>query len=165
MSRSPTARTVATMRPRTFVLLRPVESPRLGREPEVEGVCPWWASPPPDTSLDIKIPRWPAETLTPERGVLDGHAVQTPTHSVFRVAPVAASDVPWQLEPRRLIYRRLVASGALPAGYASEDGVGLHYVGPALRQAVTIRPGSKAWWVEADGSGGHREEPLTPRQI
>lgn len=68
-------------------------------------------------------------------------------------------------QPRRHIYRQLVASGALPAGYASEDGVGLHYVGTELRQAVTIRPGSKAWWVEADGSGGHREEPITPRQI
>jgi peptidase E len=68
-------------------------------------------------------------------------------------------------QPRRHIYRRLVATGALPAGYASEDGVGLHYVGTELRQAVTIRPGSKAWWVEADGSGGHREEPLTTRQI
>jgi peptidase E len=68
-------------------------------------------------------------------------------------------------QPRRHIYRQLVASGALSAGYASEDGVGLHYVGTELRQAVTIRPGSKAWWVEADGSGGHREEPLTPRQI
>ena len=68
-------------------------------------------------------------------------------------------------QPRRHFYRQLVASGALPAGYASEDGVGLHYVGTEPRQAVTIRPGSKAWWVEADGSGGHQEGPLTPRQI
>lgn len=68
-------------------------------------------------------------------------------------------------QPRRHFYRQLVASGALPAGYASEDGVGLHYVGTEPRQAVTIRSGSKAWWVEADGSGGHQEGPLTPRQI
>jgi hypothetical protein len=56
LSRSPTASTVATMRFRTFALLRALETLQLGREPDVEGVCPWWASPPPDTSLDVKIP-------------------------------------------------------------------------------------------------------------
>ena len=50
-------------------------------------------------------------------------------------------------QPRRVTYRRLVADGTLPAGYASEDGVGLHYVGTELHEAVTVRPGARAWFV------------------
>ena len=53
MSRSPAASTVATMRFRTFALLRALEALQLGREPDVEGVCPWWASPPPDTCSSL----------------------------------------------------------------------------------------------------------------
>ncbi|MGZ4460376.1 MAG: hypothetical protein ACXVW9_14755, partial [Nocardioidaceae bacterium] len=32
--------------------------------------------------------------------------------------------------------------------------VGLHYVGTDLKEAVSVRDGSTAWWVEADGRGG-----------
>ena len=53
MSRSPTASTVATMRFRTFALLRALETLQLGWEPDVEGVCPGWASPPPDTCSSL----------------------------------------------------------------------------------------------------------------
>jgi peptidase E len=55
-------------------------------------------------------------------------------------------------QPRRTTYRRLVAEGALPPGYASEDGVGLHYVGTELREAVSVRRGAQAWWVDRDGA-------------
>ena len=54
--------------------------------------------------------------------------------------------------PRRTTYRRLVADGTLPPGYASEDGVGLHYVGTELREAVSVRRGAQAWWVDRDGA-------------
>jgi peptidase E len=54
-------------------------------------------------------------------------------------------------QPRRSTYRRLVAEGVLAPGYASEDGVGLHYVGTELHEAVTVRRGSRAWWVDAHG--------------
>ena len=46
------------------------------------------------------------------------------------------------------VYRAMVTDGTLPPGYASEDGVGLHYVGTELREAVTVRPGAAAWWVD-----------------
>jgi peptidase E len=68
-------------------------------------------------------------------------------------------------QPRRRVYRAMVARGLLPAGYASEDGVGLHYVGTGLHEAVTIRPGKRAWWVAPDGTGGHREEPVPARLL
>lgn len=68
-------------------------------------------------------------------------------------------------QPRRTTYRRLVASGDLTAGYASEDGVGLHYVGTELHEAVAVRRGSQAWWVEPAGDGGHVERAVPTRYL
>jgi len=68
-------------------------------------------------------------------------------------------------QPRRATYRRMVAEGVLPAGYATEDGVGLHYIGTELHEAVSIRPGSTAWWVEPDGDGGHVERAIDTRYL
>jgi hypothetical protein len=59
----------------------------------------------------------------------------------------------------------MVAARELPAGYATEDGVGLHYLGTELVEAVTVRPGARAWRVDPDGAGGVVERALTPRQI
>lgn len=68
-------------------------------------------------------------------------------------------------QPRRARYREWVASGELPAGYASEDGVGLHYVGTELHEAVTVRDGSTAWRVDPDGDAGWREQRLPTRFV
>jgi peptidase E len=68
-------------------------------------------------------------------------------------------------QPRRRAFRELVAQGRLPAGYATEDGVGLHYVGTGLREAVSILPGKHAWHVAPDERGGYAEEPITARLI
>ena len=59
-------------------------------------------------------------------------------------------------QPRRSVYRAMVADGTLPPGYASEDGVGLHYVGTELHEAVTVRPEAAAWEVDR---GGDRRIP------
>ena len=68
-------------------------------------------------------------------------------------------------QPRRRIYRDLIASGALTGGYATEDGVGLHYVGTALHEAVSVVAGKLAWRVEPDGAGGWSETPVPARLI
>lgn len=68
-------------------------------------------------------------------------------------------------QPRRQVYRELVAKGELAAGYATEDGVGLHYVGTELSEAVTILPGKQAWRVTPDGQGGYTEAAVSPRLI
>jgi peptidase E len=68
-------------------------------------------------------------------------------------------------QPRRLVYRQLVAAGKLPAGYATEDGVGLHYLGTELHEAVTIVPGKRAWLVQRDGEGGYTDLAVLPRLI
>lgn len=51
-------------------------------------------------------------------------------------------------QPRRETYRRQVNAGICAPGYASEDGVGLHYIGTELHDAVAIVAGKTAWWVE-----------------
>ena len=50
-------------------------------------------------------------------------------------------------EPRRRpAYHRFVGEG-LPAGLAADDGVALHFVGPALAHVVSSRPGARAYRV------------------
>ena len=49
---------------------------------------------------------------------------------------------------RRPTYLRLVGSGELPAGFAAEDGVGLHFVGVELAEAVAGRPEGRAFRVD-----------------
>lgn len=63
-------------------------------------------------------------------------------------------------QPRRAAYRRMAADGTLPPGYASEDGVGLHYVGTELHEAVTVRPDAAAWWVDRTGDRRIPARPL-----
>ncbi|WP_432942740.1 Type 1 glutamine amidotransferase-like domain-containing protein [Kribbella sp. CA-253562] len=63
-------------------------------------------------------------------------------------------------QPRRTAYRKFVAEGTLPPGYATEDGVGLHYVDGELHEAVSVLPDARAWYVTADG-----EREIVPRLI
>jgi peptidase E len=68
-------------------------------------------------------------------------------------------------QPRRTVYRELVATGVLPAGYATEDGVGLHYLGTELHEAVSIVEGKRAWQVAPAENGGYAEQAMTPRLL
>ena len=53
-------------------------------------------------------------------------------------------------QPRRQRFRESIAAGSLPPGYATEDGVALHYVGTRLHEALSVLPARNAWFVEAD---------------
>ncbi|GAB3666169.1 peptidase E [Actinocorallia lasiicapitis] len=66
---------------------------------------------------------------------------------------------------RRELLHAAVGRNELPAGYAADEGVALHYVGTEFVQAVTYRPDGMAWRVEPDGSGGAKETPIEPRQL
>ncbi|MGY1795191.1 Type 1 glutamine amidotransferase-like domain-containing protein [Geodermatophilus sp. SYSU D00525] len=68
-------------------------------------------------------------------------------------------------EQRRPLYQRLVADGTLPAGHATDDGVGLVYRGTALVEAVADRPGKAAYRVERDPDGTAVETRLEPRRL
>jgi peptidase E len=68
-------------------------------------------------------------------------------------------------QPRRRVYREYIAKGELPAGYATDDGVGLHYIGTELNEAVAMRDGAQAWWVAPSDDGGYRDKPIPPRRL
>ncbi|MGY1653607.1 Type 1 glutamine amidotransferase-like domain-containing protein [Geodermatophilus sp. SYSU D01119] len=68
-------------------------------------------------------------------------------------------------EQRRPLYHRLVADGTLPAGHATDDGVGLVYRGTELAEAVADRPGKAAYRVERGPDGGAVETRLEPRRL
>ncbi|MBO0823769.1 MAG: peptidase E [Actinobacteria bacterium] len=68
-------------------------------------------------------------------------------------------------QPRRRVYREYIANGELPAGYATEDGVGLHYMGTDLHEAVAMVDGARAWRVEPSPDGGYRDEAILPRML
>ena len=77
---------------------------------------------------------------------------------------IAGSYAPhYDGEPtRRPHYRRLVAEGILPAGYAADDGVALVFRGTSLAEVVTARPDARAYRVERGGADGDAIETVLP---
>lgn len=65
---------------------------------------------------------------------------------------------------RRSAFHRLVEGGNLPAGWAAEDGVALHFAGAGLVGTVSSRPTATAYRVEKVG-GKVVETALSPRRI
>jgi peptidase E len=69
-------------------------------------------------------------------------------------------------EPRRRpLYQGLIADGSIPPGTATDDGVGLHFVGTELAEAVTDTEGASAWRVERAPDGGAVETQVLPRLL
>lgn len=68
-------------------------------------------------------------------------------------------------EQRRPLLHRLVADGTLPTSYAADDGVGLHYVGTELEEAVADRPEASAYVVERVRPDAAEERRITPRLL
>jgi peptidase E len=56
------------------------------------------------------------------------------------------------------------AKGALPSGYAADDGVGLYFVGTRLAQIVSSRLGARAYDVRVSGSE-IKETALVPKYL
>ena len=61
---------------------------------------------------------------------------------------------------RRPVYLDAVRSGAIPPGWAVDDGAGLIFRGTALDEVVTARPGARAYEVTAGD-----ERPLAARPL
>ena len=68
-------------------------------------------------------------------------------------------------EQRRPLYQRLVADGTLPAGHATDDGVGLLYRGTELVEAVSDRPDVGAYRVDRGPDGTAVETRIEPRRL
>jgi peptidase E len=65
---------------------------------------------------------------------------------------------------RRPLFQRLIASGVLPDGYATDDGVGLVYRGTELVEAVSEMDGKGAYRVRRQGDEAV-EERIEPRRL
>lgn len=68
-------------------------------------------------------------------------------------------------EQRRPLFQRLIADGTLPAGYATDDGVGLIYRGTEFVEAVSDQPGAKAYHVVPGRDGTAAESVIEPRAL
>ncbi|MEV7448443.1 peptidase E [Streptomyces nigra] len=66
---------------------------------------------------------------------------------------------------RRPSYRAAVAGGAMPPGWAVEDGVGALFTEGRLTEAVTRAPGAGLYRVEPDGEGGATERAVPCRPL
>jgi peptidase E len=78
-----------------------------------------------------------------------------------------SAGVHYDSEPqRRPLYQQLVGSGVLPAGYATDDGVGIVYHGAEFVEAVSEVRGKGAYHVAPDQAGSRaREERIEPRVL
>jgi peptidase E len=63
------------------------------------------------------------------------------------------------------VYRAAVAAGALPPGYAADDGAALLFAGTSLAECVASRAGARVLRVEPDGAGGVTERSLPVRIV
>jgi len=68
-------------------------------------------------------------------------------------------------EERRPLFHRLVGDGTLPAGYATDDGVGLHYRGTDFVEAVSDTAGKAAYHVQRGPDGTVAERRIAPRLL
>jgi peptidase E len=76
-----------------------------------------------------------------------------------------ANGVHYDSEPRRRpLFQQLIGSGALPTGYATDDGVGLLYRGTDFVEAVSEVDGKAAYLVER-GADGAVETRMDPRRL
>jgi peptidase E len=68
-------------------------------------------------------------------------------------------------EQRRPLFQKLIADSILPAGYATDDGVGVLYRGTEMVEAVTEVPGKGAYFVETGDDGQAVETRIEPRAL
>ena len=71
--------------------------------------------------------------------------------------------VHYDIEPKRKpLYRRLVKKGKLSAGYATEEGVAIHFIDGKPYKIIADRPGKFAYHVYKAEDGSVVEEKLEP---
>ena len=66
---------------------------------------------------------------------------------------------------RRPLFQELVGNGTLPMGWATDDGVGLHFQDTDLIETVAEREGAYAWRVERTAANEVVETRLEPRRL
>ncbi len=65
-------------------------------------------------------------------------------------------------EQRRPLIHRFVAAGDLPDGYATDDGVNIHFIDRTFHKAISDRPNVFAYRITRTEDGSINEEKLEP---
>jgi peptidase E len=92
-------------------------------------------------------------------GITKSYGAPAPTHGLGFLS--ASLTVHHDGEPeRRPVFLEAIRSGALPGGFAVDDGCGLLFAGKSLVEAVASRPGARAYRVDSEG-----ERPLDVRLL
>jgi peptidase E len=68
-------------------------------------------------------------------------------------------------EQRRPLFHSLVQAETLPPGYATDDGVGVHYRGTEMVEAVAEQDDAAAYWVQRGEDGQAVEARLPTRRL
>jgi len=68
-------------------------------------------------------------------------------------------------ERRRPLFHDLIGNGTFGTGYATDNGVGIHYRGTEFVEAVADRPGVYAYRVERGPDGTVSETRIPPRLL
>lgn len=68
-------------------------------------------------------------------------------------------------EQRRPLFHRLIQEGSLPEGYATDDGVNLHFINTELHKAVSDERNKNAYYIYKDARGSVAEELVTPELL
>ena len=68
-------------------------------------------------------------------------------------------------ERRRPLFHELIGNGTLGAGFATDNGVGIHYRGTEFVEAVADRPDAFAYRVERGADGSVSETRIVPRRL
>jgi peptidase E len=66
---------------------------------------------------------------------------------------------------RRPLFQRLIGDGTLPDGFATDNGVGLHFIGTELHEVLSEKAEAKAYRIERTGPGEVRESVIEPRLL
>ncbi len=66
---------------------------------------------------------------------------------------------------RRPLFHKLIQDQTLPAGYATDDGVNLHFINTELHKAVSDTKDKYAYHIYRDTSGKVIEEIITPELL
>ncbi len=68
-------------------------------------------------------------------------------------------------EQRRPLIHKLISDGTIPDGYATDDGVNIHFINHEVHKAVSDRPDVYAYRVYKDEAGTVNEDRIKPEML
>ena len=68
-------------------------------------------------------------------------------------------------EQRRPLFQELIGKGVLPEGYATDDGVALHFVATGLHKVISQEPDKAAYHVYLSATAQVTEERIEPELL